>query len=93
MGRAALKDSIRYAQERESFGQPIWKHQSIGNYLANMVTKLTAARQLVLYAARRLDSGERTDTEAGMAKLFASEAALDAVRIHGGYGYSTEFDV
>nr|MBA3410599.1 acyl-CoA dehydrogenase family protein [Geodermatophilaceae bacterium] len=97
VGRAALEDSIRYAQERESFGQPIWKHQSIGNYLANMATKLTAARQLVLYAARRFDSGERADLEAGMAKLFASEAAmeiaLDAVRIHGGYGYSTEFDV
>ena len=97
VGRAALEDSIRYAQERESFGQPIWKHQSIGNYLANMVTKLTAARQLVLFAARRFDSGQRADMEAGMAKLFASETAmeiaLDAVRIHGGYGYSTEFDV
>jgi isovaleryl-CoA dehydrogenase len=97
VGRAALEDSLRYAQERESFGVPIWKHQSIGNYLADMVTKLTAARQLVLHAARRFDSGERADMEAGMAKLFASEAAmqiaLDAVRIHGGYGYSTEFDV
>jgi len=97
VGRAALEDSIRYAQERETFGQPIWKHQSIGNYLANMVTKLTAARQLVLHAARRFDSGERADMEAGMAKLFASETAmeiaLDALRIHGGYGYSTEFDV
>ncbi|MFC5828433.1 acyl-CoA dehydrogenase family protein [Nonomuraea insulae] len=97
VGRAALEDSLRYSQERESFGKPIWKHQSIGNYLADMVTKLTAARQLVLYAARRFDRGERADMEAGMAKLFASEAAmqiaLDAVRIHGGYGYSTEFDV
>ncbi|MFC8502612.1 acyl-CoA dehydrogenase family protein [Pedococcus sp. NPDC057267] len=97
VGRAALEDALRYAQERESFGVPIWKHQSIGNYLAEMVTKLTAARQLVLHAARRFDSGERADMEAGMAKLFASEAAmqiaLDAVRIHGGYGYSTEFDV
>ena len=76
---------------------PIWKHQSIGNYLAEMVTKLTAARQLTLFAARKFDSGERADMEAGMAKLFASETAmqiaLDAVRIHGGYGYSTEFDV
>jgi alkylation response protein AidB-like acyl-CoA dehydrogenase len=97
VGRAALEDALRYAQERESFGVPIWRHQSIGNYLADMVTRLTAARQLVLYAARRYDSGERADMEAGMAKLFASEAAmqiaLDAVRIHGGYGYSTEFDV
>jgi len=97
VGRAALEDSLRYAQERESFGVPIWKHQSIGNYLAEMVTKLTAARQLTLFAARKFDSGERADMEAGMAKLFASETAmeiaLDAVRIHGGYGYSTEFDV
>ena len=97
VGRAALEDALRYAQERESFGKPIWQHQSIGNYLANMATKLSAARQLVLYAARRYDAGERADMEAGMAKLFASEAAmeiaLDAVRIHGGYGYSTEFDV
>ncbi|HEY9524787.1 MAG TPA: acyl-CoA dehydrogenase family protein [Thermopolyspora sp.] len=97
VGRAALEDALRYAQERESFGVPIWKHQSIGNYLADMVTRLTAARQIVLYAARRYDSGERADMEAGMAKLFASETAmqitLDAVRIHGGYGYSTEFDV
>jgi len=94
---AALEDALKYAQERESFGQPIWKHQSIGNYLADMATKLTAARQLTLYAAQRYDSGERCDMEAGMAKLFASEAAmeiaLNAVRIHGGYGYSTEFDV
>ena len=97
VGRAALEDSLRYAQERESFGQPIWKHQSIGNYLADMVTRLTAARQLTLHAARTYDSGRRADMEAGMAKLFASETAmqlaLDAMRIHGGYGYSTEFDV
>ncbi|BBY63675.1 acyl-CoA dehydrogenase [Mycolicibacterium helvum] len=94
---AALEDALAYAQERESFGQPIWKHQSIGNYLADMATKLTAARQLTRYAAERYDSGERCDMEAGMAKLFASEVAmeiaLDAVRIHGGYGYSTEYDV
>jgi len=93
---AALEDSLKYAQERESFGKPIWKHQSVGNYLADMATKLTAARQLTLYAAERFDSGQRADMEAGMAKLFASEVAmeiaLDAVRIHGGYGYSTEFD-
>jgi len=97
VGRAALEDSLKYSQERESFGVPIWKHQSIGNYLAEMVTKLTAARQLTLFAARKFDSGQRADMEAGMAKLFASETAmeiaLDAVRIHGGYGYSTEFDV
>ena len=94
---AALEDALRYAQDRESFGQPIWKHQAVGHYLADMATKLTAARQLTLYAAQRYDSGERCDMEAGMAKLFASEVAmeiaLNAVRIHGGYGYSTEFDV
>ena len=94
---AALEDALKYAQERESFGQPIWKHQSIGNYLADMATKLTAARQLTRYAAERYDSGDRCDMEAGMAKLFASEIAmeiaLNAVRIHGGYGYSTEYDV
>ena len=94
---AALEDALRYAQERKSFGQPIWKHQSVGNYLADMATKLTAARQLTRYAAEKYDSGERCDMEAGMAKLFASEVAmeiaLNAVRIHGGYGYSTEYDV
>jgi alkylation response protein AidB-like acyl-CoA dehydrogenase len=97
VARAALDDAVRYAQERESFGQPIWKHQSVGNYLADMATSYTAARQLVLYAAERYDAGDRCDLEAGMAKLFASEAAmqiaLSAVRVHGGYGYSTEFDV
>jgi len=94
---AALEDALAYAQQRESFGKPIWKHQSIGNYLADMATKLTAARQLTRFAAEKFDSGERCDMEAGMAKLFASEAAmeiaLNAVRIHGGYGYSTEYDV
>ena len=97
VGQAALDDAVRYAQERQSFGKPIWKHQSIGNYLAEMATELEAARQLIMYAARRYDSAGRADKEASMAKLFASEAAmkiaLTAVRIHGGYGYSTEFDV
>ncbi|WP_406337772.1 acyl-CoA dehydrogenase family protein [Streptomyces sp. NBC_00649] len=97
VGRAAFEDALRYAQERETFGEPIYKHQSIGNYLADMATSLTAARQLTLYAAREADAGRRVDMEAGMAKLFASETAmeiaLNAVRIHGGYGYSTEFDV
>jgi alkylation response protein AidB-like acyl-CoA dehydrogenase len=97
VARAAFDDALRYAQQRHSFGKPIWQHQSIGNYLADMATKITAARQLILHAALRLDAGERCDLEAGMAKLFASEVAmevaLDAVRIHGGYGYSTEYDV
>jgi alkylation response protein AidB-like acyl-CoA dehydrogenase len=97
VGRAALEDSLRYAQEREAFGKPIWRHQSIGNYLADMATRLRAARLLTLDAADLLDAGERCDMEAGMAKLYASEAAMDialnAVRIHGASGYSTEFDV
>jgi hypothetical protein len=97
VARAAFDDALRYAQQRESFGQPIWRHQAIGGYLADMATKVTAARQLILHAAEKFDSGQRSDLEAGMAKLFASEiamqVALDAVRIHGGYGYSTEFDV
>ena len=97
VGQAALEDSLRYAQERESFGRPIWEHQSVGNLLADMATSMEAARQLVQHAARVFDSGARADLEAGMAKLFASETAmkvaLDAIRVHGGYGYSTEFDV
>ena len=97
VARAAFDDALRYSQQRESFGQPIWQHQAIGGYLADMATKITAARQLILHAAERSDSGQRCDMEAGMAKLFASEiamqVALDAVRIHGGYGYSTEYDV
>jgi alkylation response protein AidB-like acyl-CoA dehydrogenase len=97
VAQAAFDDALRYAQERESFGKPIWQHQSIGNYLADMATKITAARQLILHAAERFDAGERSDMEAGMAKLFASEVAmevaLNALRIHGGYGYSTEYDV
>ncbi|MBX6390387.1 MAG: acyl-CoA dehydrogenase family protein [Frankia sp.] len=97
VARAAFDDALRYAQERETFGKPIWQHQSIGNYLADMATKILAARQLILHAAEVYDSGARADMEAGMAKLFASEMAmevtLNAVRIHGGYGYATEFDV
>ncbi len=97
VARAAFDDSLRYAQDRESFGKPIWKHQSVGNLLADMGTKITAARSLLLHAARAYDAGRRSDMEAGMAKLFCSETAmevaLNAIRVHGGYGYSTEFDV
>jgi alkylation response protein AidB-like acyl-CoA dehydrogenase len=97
VAKAAFDDALAYAQQRESFGKPIWQHQSVGNLLADMGTKYSAAHQLVLHAARTLDSGRRCDLEAGMAKLFASEAAmeiaLNAIRVHGGYGYSTEFDV
>jgi hypothetical protein len=97
VAQAALGDALKYAQERESFGKPIWQHQSIGNYLADMATKTTAAKQLILHAAEKFETGQRCDMEAGMAKLFASETAmevaLNAVRVHGGYGYSTEYDV
>ncbi|MBN3453112.1 acyl-CoA dehydrogenase family protein [Mycobacterium sp. DSM 3803] len=97
VARAAFDDALRYAQDRESFGKPIWQHQSVGNLLADMGTKLSAARSLLMGAAEKFDAGERCDMEAGMAKLFASETAmqiaLDAMRVHGGYGYSTEYDV
>lgn len=97
VGYAALEDALRYGKEREAFGQPIWRHQSISNYLADMATKLLAADQLIDYACRRRDLGKRCDMEAGMAKLFASEVAMEvslsALRIHGGNGYSTELDV
>ncbi|KHL01359.1 acyl-CoA dehydrogenase family protein [Sinomonas humi] len=97
VGQAALDTAVKYAQERESFGKPIWKHQSVGNLLADMATKQSAARLLTLDAAEKVDRGERADMEAGMAKLFASETAmqiaLDAIRVHGGYGYSKEYDV
>jgi alkylation response protein AidB-like acyl-CoA dehydrogenase len=97
VARAAFDDALAYAQQRNTFGKPIIEHQSISNYLADMATNIVAARQLTLFAAARVDEGERADMEAGMAKLFASEmaakATLDAVRIHGGYGYSTEYDV
>tara|TARA_Y100000590_G_scaffold468857_1_gene653509 strand:+ start:246 stop:1424 length:1179 start_codon:yes stop_codon:yes gene_type:complete len=94
---AALKDSIRYSQERHTFGKPIHKHQAIQLKLADMATKTEAARLLVMQAAEAYDKGDRCDMEAGMAKYFASEAAVDcsleAMRIHGGYGYSKEFDI
>jgi alkylation response protein AidB-like acyl-CoA dehydrogenase len=96
VARAAFDDALAYSRQRESFGKPIWQHQSIGNYLADMGTKITAARQLLLHASRVYDSGARADVEAGMAKLFCSEVAMEAaltnIRVHGGYGYSTEFD-
>jgi alkylation response protein AidB-like acyl-CoA dehydrogenase len=97
VAKAAFDDALAYAQQRESFGKPIWQHQSVGNLLADMATKYSAAHQLLMHAARTFESGRRSDLEAGMAKLFASEAALEiavnAIRVHGGYGYSTEFDV
>jgi alkylation response protein AidB-like acyl-CoA dehydrogenase len=93
----ALRDSLRYAQEREAFGKPIASHQAIQLKLADMATRVEAAKLLIEQAARKYDTGERCDLEAGMAKLFASEAgvenSLEALRIFGGYSYSTDFDV
>ncbi|MEO0680548.1 MAG: acyl-CoA dehydrogenase family protein, partial [Pseudomonadota bacterium] len=97
LASAALMDSVRYAQERKTFGKPIGEHQAIQLKLGEMATKLQAARLLTYDAARAYDTGERCDMEAGMAKYFASEAAVDnsleAMRIHGGYGYSKEYHV
>ena len=94
---AALKDAVAYSQVRRTFGKPICEHQAIQLKLGEMATRCEAARLLVESAARAYDAGERCDMEAGMAKYFASEAALEnsieAVRIHGGYGYSKEFNV
>ncbi len=97
VGRAAYDAAFAYAQERETFGVPIAKHQAIQFKLADMATKLEASRLLVKSAAEKFDRGERADVEAGMAKLFASESAFEiateALRVHGGYGYTTEFPV
>jgi alkylation response protein AidB-like acyl-CoA dehydrogenase len=97
VAQAALADALAYARQRETFGRPIWQHQSIGNLLADMATKVQAARLLTLDAAAAIDAGRRADLEAGIAKLFASEAcmqvALDSMRVHGATGYSAEVDV
>ena len=97
VARAAFDAAIRYAQQRETFGVPIAQHQAIQLKLADMATKLEAARLLTRHAAERRQAGERTDVEAGMAKLFASEAALEiateCMRIHGGVGYTTDLPV
>ena len=97
VANAALRDSVAYAQLRKTFGKPICEHQAIQLKLGEMATRCEAARLLVENAARAYDAGERCDMEAGMAKYFASEAALEnsieAMRIHGGYGYSKEFNV
>ena len=97
VAQAAFEAAMAYAQHRETFGRPIFEHQAVQFRLAEMATKLQAARLMTYDAARRADEGERVDMEAGMAKLFASEAAfeiaMDAMRIHGGNGYTTEFPV
>jgi alkylation response protein AidB-like acyl-CoA dehydrogenase len=97
VGQAAFDSAIRYAQQRTAFGKPIAQHQAVQLLLADMGTRLQAAKLLVDNAAQKKDAGERCDVEAGMAKLFASEACakmtLDAMRVLGGYGYMAEFPV
>jgi alkylation response protein AidB-like acyl-CoA dehydrogenase len=97
LARAALMDSVKYAQLRKTFGKPIAEHQAIQLKLGEMATRVQAARLLTYDAARAYDSGERCDMEAGMAKFFASETAvensLEAMRIHGAYGYSKEYHI
>ena len=97
LAQAALQDSVKYAQLRKTFGKPIGEHQAIQLKLGEMATRVQAARLLTYDAARAYDTGERCDMEAGMAKYFASEAAvensLEAMRIHGGYVYSKEFHI
>ena len=97
VARAALEDSVAYAQQRKTFGKPICEHQAIQLKIGEMATRVEAARLLVRNAAQIYDRGERCDMEAGMAKYFATEAAFEnaheAMRIHGGYGYSKEFMV
>ena len=94
---AAFDASIKYAQQRKSFGVPIAQHQAIQIKLADMATKIHAARLLTYEAAAMKDRGERVDLEAGMAKLYASEicaeVSLEAMRIHGGYGYIKEYPI
>ncbi len=97
LARACLEEALAYAQQRKTFGKPIAEHQAIQIKLADMATRVEAARLLVESAARAYDAGGRCDMEAGMAKLFATEAALEnsleAMRIHGAYGYSKEFNI
>ena len=95
IARRALRESVAYSQVRKTMGKPICEHQAIQLKLGEMAAKTRAAELLTEDAARAYDSGERVDMEAGMAKWFASETALEvateAMRIHGGYGYSTEY--
>jgi alkylation response protein AidB-like acyl-CoA dehydrogenase len=97
LAQRALELALKYSQERRTFGKPIAQHQAIQFKLADMATQVEAARLLVYRAARMKDAGERSDIEAGMAKLFASEAARfcaeECLRIHGGYGYSKEYEI
>ena len=97
MARAALDAAVAYAHERETFGKPIFEHQAVAFRLADMATRIEAARQLVWHAASLKDAGQPCLKEASMAKLFASEIAervcSDAIQIHGGYGYVSDFPV
>jgi alkylation response protein AidB-like acyl-CoA dehydrogenase len=97
IAQRALELGLRYSQERKTFGRPIAQHQAIQFKLADMATQVDAARLLTIRAARLKDAGERSDLEAGMAKLFASEAGRfcveESFRIHGGYGYSKEYEI
>src|SRR6184192_702430 len=97
IAQRALELALRYSQERKTFGKPIAQHQAIQFKLADMATQVEAARLLTRRAARLKDAGERSDLEAGMAKLFASEAGRfcveECLRIHGGYGYSKEYEI
>jgi butyryl-CoA dehydrogenase len=97
VARAAYDAAMGYAHERETFGVPIVKHQAIQFKLADMATRIEASRLLVKSAAEKFEAGERADVEAGMAKLYCSETALEvateAMRIHGGYGYTSELPV
>ena len=97
VARAAMEEATNYAHHRQTFGKPIGEHQSIQIMLANMATNIQAAHLMALHAAEKKDRGERADLEAGMAKLFASEmcmqVTIDAMRIHGGYGYTQDLTV
>ena len=97
IAEGALKMALRYAQEREAFGKPIWQHQAVQLKLADMVTQVEGAKRLIEQAARKYDAGERCDLEAAMAKLAGSEAgaecAQQAMRIFGGYSYSVEYEI
>lgn len=97
IAQRAYEESLAYARDRQAFGQPIGDFQAVQLRLSAIAVKLQAARLMTYWAASRMDEGVRMDTESGMAKIFASDAALecatDAMRIHGGYGYSTEFEI
>jgi alkylation response protein AidB-like acyl-CoA dehydrogenase len=97
MARAAFEAALKYSKERESFGQPIFQHQAVQFKLADMATQIEAARALIHHAASLKDAGKPCLKEAAMAKLFASEMAervcSDAIQVHGGYGYVSDFPV